>query len=236
MAMSDLERDKIDAGANSLIRTINGLVDDFKNDLKARMAKLSGQHTIHLEAVSDILDADLKLACHSFSEQKAIRVQKEFEMQKLSRLELKARRTQSEDLDREELETENNQIPQYNYALEDDEEEENMELSPEEMQLFEHENEKMYEDLISLKDEVQQIESKVVKVAELQQLFTDKVLQQKDDIESISHNAVAATENVTDGNEELRKAIQRNASIRVYILFFLLVMSFTLLFLDWYND
>ena len=39
-----------------------------------------------------------------------------------------------------------------------------------------------------------------------------------------------------DGNEELRKAIQRNASIRVYILFFLLVMSFSLLFLDWYNE
>ena len=32
----------------------------------------------------------------------------------------------------------------------------------------------------------------------------------------------SATENMTDANEELRKAIQRNASLRVYILFFLL--------------
>ena len=84
-AMSDLERDKIDAGANSLIRTINGLVDEFKKELKSRVAKLNGQHTLHLEAVSDILDADLKLACQNFSEQRAIRVQKELEAQKLSR-------------------------------------------------------------------------------------------------------------------------------------------------------
>ena len=125
---------------------------------------------------------------------------------------------------------------QLNWAMEDDQPEENFEISPEEMQVFEEENEKMYEDLISLKDDVQQIESKVVKIAELQQIFTEKVLQQKDDIDTISGNAVATTENVKDGNEELRKAIQRNASIRVYILFFLIVMSFTLLFLDWYND
>lgn len=104
------------------------------------------------------------------------------------------------------------------------------------MQLFERENEKMYEDLMSLKDDIQQIESKVVKIAELQEIFTEKVLQQKDDIDLIAANAVATTENVKDGNEEIRKAIRRNASIRVYILFFLLVMSFTLLFLDWYND
>ena len=89
---------------------------------------------------------------------------------------------------------------------------------------------------MSLKDDVQQIETKVVKIAELQQIFTEKVLQQKDDIETIASNTVRASENINDGNEEIRKAIQNRASIRVYILFFLLVMAFTLLFLDWYNE
>ena len=102
--------------------------------------------------------------------------------------------------------------------------------------MFEQENEKMYQDLMNLKDDIQQIETKVVKIAELQEIFTEKVLQQRDDIDTIAANAVAATENVKDGNEELRRAIQRNASVRVYVLFFLLVMSFTLLFLDWYNE
>jgi hypothetical protein len=32
----------------------------------------------------------------------------------------------------------------------------------------------MYDDLVSLKDTVQQIESKVVRIAELQEIFTEK--------------------------------------------------------------
>jgi len=238
-AMSDFERDKIDADTNSLIKTINSLVDDFKKDLRKRLTKLSGQHTLHLEAVSDILEADLKLACQNFSEQRAIRVQKELEIQKLSRLEIKARKSTPPDvlLEEDTQEKPEQQQQQINWALEDDEDSDsNQALSPEEMQLFEMENEKMLEDLMSLKDDVQQIESKVVKIAELQQIFTEKVLQQKDDIELISSNAVGASENIKDGNEEIRKAIQNRASIRVYILFFLLVMAFTLLFLDWYNE
>ena len=237
-AMTDLERDRIDAGANNLIRTINGLVEEFKKDLRTKMSKLRGQHTSHLEAVSDILDADLKLACQCFSEQKAIRVQKELEIQKLSRLEIKAKRSLSQDSSELEEDLEKELIkPKYNWALEqDDDSDANEPLSQAEMQMFEKENEKMYEDLMTLKDEVQQIETKVVKIAELQQMFTEKVLQQKDDIDLIASNAVATTENVSDGNEEIRKAIQRNASTRIYVLFFLIVMSFTLLFLDWYNE
>ena len=39
-------------------------------------------------------------------------------------------------------------------------------------------------------------------------MFTKKVLAQKDDIDLIAATAVGATENIRDGNEELRKAIQ----------------------------
>ena len=238
-AMTDIERDKIDAGANDLIRKINGLVDEFKKDLKSRITKLNGQHTMHLEAVTDILDANLKLACQAFSEQRAIRVNKELEIQKMSRLEIKARKKPDSDdemLEEERESEEEKKIkPTLNWISDDDDQEEEP-LSPEERQMFEQENEKMYQDLMNLKDDIQQIETKVVKIAELQEIFTEKVLQQRDDIDTIAANAVAATENVKDGNEELRRAIQRNASVRVYVLFFLLVMSFTLLFLDWYNE
>lgn len=75
-----------------------------------------------------------------------------------------------------------------------------------------------------------------MKIAELQDVFTEKVLQQERDVERISTMVVGATENVRDANSQIRQAIQRNAGLRVYVLFFLLVMSFSLLFLDWYND
>merc|ERR1711881_216431 len=109
----------------------------------------------------------------------------------------------------------------YQYSSDDEAAESNeMEnnLSPEEIQAYEQENNAMYDDLVSLRDNIQQIENKVVKIAQLQEVFTEKVLQQKDDIDLIANHAVSATENVTDANEELRKAIQRNASLRVYIL------------------
>ena len=57
----------------------------------------------------------------------------------------------------------------------------------------------------SVQDAVQQVENRVVKIAELQEVFTEKVLQQSGEIEEVGRNAVTATENVKDGNEEIRR-------------------------------
>ena len=63
-----------------------------------------------------------------------------------------------------------------------------------------------------------------------------QVILQKDDIDRISNTVVGATENVKEANEQIKQAIQRNAGLRVWVLFFLIVMSFSLIFLDWYNE
>lgn len=237
-SMSDLERDRIEAGADEFVRKTKQLIETFKNDLRTSRLT-SGQRTKHLEAVSDLLEVKLREACGIYSRQKAVRVAKDLEAQKLGRLEIEARMATSKSEDappvQQQLIVKSEEAKgQKYYDWSEDEEED--ELSPEEIQMLEMENDKMYNDLVSLEDNVQQIETKVVKIAQLQEIFTEKVLEQKADIFNVASNAVASTENLKDGNEELRKAIQRNASIRVYILFFLLVMSFSLLFLDWYND
>lgn len=113
---------------------------------------------------------------------------------------------------------------------------EELELNPDELQMLEQENKQLYTDLQGLSDEIEMIQKSVVGIAKLQDLFTEKVVLQKDDIERIATTVVGATENVKDANEQIKQAIQRNAGLRVYVLFFLMVMSFTLLFLDWYND
>ncbi len=86
-------------------------------------------------------------------------------------------------------------------TFEDDGISEEQDLSPEEMQLLEEENAKLYEDFMTTKDAVQQIENKVVKIVELQEIFTEKIMQQKDDIDLIAQHAVTSTENVKDGND-----------------------------------
>ncbi|XP_055384371.1 syntaxin-18 [Condylostylus longicornis] len=110
------------------------------------------------------------------------------------------------------------------------------ELSPEDVQMYESENVQLYNELQGLAEEVEQIEKNVVDIARLQEIFTEKIVLQKHDIERIANAVVGATENVKDANEQIKQAIQRNAGLRVWTLFFLLVISFTLLFLDWYND
>ena len=63
----------------------------------------------------------------------------------------------------------------------------------------------------------------MVKIGELQSIFTEKLLEQADDIERVHADTVASTENIKGGNEAVRQAIQNKASYsyRVYILFFI---------------
>ncbi|XP_068156303.1 syntaxin-18 [Drosophila tropicalis] len=109
-------------------------------------------------------------------------------------------------------------------------------LSPEDMQLFEEENVHIYNMLQGVSEEVEQIGKNVVDIAQLQDIFTEKVALQQHNIERIVSAVVGSTENVKDANEQIRQATQRNAGLRAWSLFFLLVMSFSLLFLDWYYD
>ncbi|XP_043657045.1 syntaxin-18 [Drosophila teissieri] len=109
-------------------------------------------------------------------------------------------------------------------------------LSAEDVQLFEAENVHIYNFLQGVSEEVEQIGKNVVDIAQLQDIFTEKVAMQQHNIDRIVSAVVGTTENVKDANEQIRQATQRNAGLRVWSLFFLLVMSFSLLFLDWYYD
>uniref|UniRef100_A0A240PMV7 Syntaxin-18 n=1 Tax=Anopheles christyi TaxID=43041 RepID=A0A240PMV7_9DIPT len=116
------------------------------------------------------------------------------------------------------------------------EEYESNDLSPEDIQMFESENIQLYNELKGLSEEVEQIQRNVADITQLQDIFTEKITLQNTDIDRIATNVIGTTENMNDANEQIKQAIQRNAGLRVWVLFFLIVMSFTLLFLDWYND
>lgn len=109
-------------------------------------------------------------------------------------------------------------------------------LSAEEIQMFEQENAFLMDELQNTTDDVKKIEGQVIEIARLQEIFSEKILQQEDDISRIGENLTGTTENLSMANEQIREAIKNNAGFRVWILFFLVVMTFSLLFLDWYND
>ncbi|XP_044480176.1 syntaxin-81-like isoform X1 [Mangifera indica] len=102
-------------------------------------------------------------------------------------------------------------------------------------QLLDDETRALQVELSSLLDAVQQTETKMVEMSALNHLMSTHVLQQAQQIEVLYDQAVEATKNVELGNKELSQAIQRNSSSRTFLLLFLFVLTFSILFLDWYN-
>ncbi|XP_023017893.2 syntaxin 18 [Leptinotarsa decemlineata] len=234
--MTEIDRQQIDTMAEEIISKCTKLISEYRKEI-ASIPKTK-QAEEHYQNVIETLDKYLKNVSKIYTETKAVRVKRVIETHKLSKLETKPSVSRVETDGRqvkansrfsssEPSSEQESQTSSINY---DDQ------LSAEEMKMFESENELLYNELNSISDEVKQMETKVVHIAELQELFTEKVLQQEKDIERIATTVVGSTENMQDANEQIRQSIKRNAGLRVYVLFFLLVMSFSLLFLDWYND
>jgi len=246
--MSDEERDQIDSWAQKIMTTCSQLVKELKREIAE--AEVSPQNLEHREIMLLLIEEYLKSVCKIYSEQKAMRVKRAMELRKIAKLEIDVK-PKSNQRDKTKLNAANElsvdvkdrggssadssplKVQEMNGDVNTLSYEE--ELSAEDIQMFESENAQLYNELNTLTEEVKQIESKVVHIAELQEIFTEKVLDQDKDLDRLMTTVVGSTENVKEANEQIRQAIQRNAGLRVWILFFLLVMSFSLLFLDWYN-
>ncbi|XP_047607643.1 syntaxin-18 isoform X1 [Phacochoerus africanus] len=245
--MTDTERDQIDQDAQTFMRTCSEAIQQLR--AQAHKEVPSQQVKEHRSAVLDFIEDYLKRVCKLYSEQRAIRVKRVVDKKRLSKLEpepnTKARESmspekvsQSPSKDSEEKPATEEKIPaeaQPELGTWGDGKGED-ELSPEEVQMFEQENQRLIGEMNSLFDEVRQIEGKVVEISRLQEIFTEKVLQQEAEIDSIHQLVVGATENIKEGNEDIREAIKNNAGFRVWVLFFLVMCSFSLLFLDWYDS
>nr|XP_043613723.1 syntaxin-81 [Erigeron canadensis] len=102
-------------------------------------------------------------------------------------------------------------------------------------QLLDDETRALQVELSSLLDAARDTETKMVEMSALNHLMSTHVLQQAQQIEYLYDQAVEATKNVELGNKELTQAIDRNSSSRTFLLLFLIVLTFSILFLDWYS-
>lgn len=231
--MSDEERDEIDTGARQIIATCSQLIKDLKREVATSSENVSPQNIEHRELSIFLMEEYLTRVCKIYSGQMAVRVKRAVEMKRLSRLNTENPKHSSESGESNSLKIQelNGDVRAASTSGGGYEEE----LSAEEMQMLEQENNQLFNELSTITEEVKQLESKVVHIAELQELFTEKVLDQDKNLDRLMTTVVGSTENVKEANEQIRQAIQRKAGLRVWMLFFLLVMSFSLLFLDWYN-
>ncbi|XP_070539670.1 syntaxin-18-like [Ptychodera flava] len=236
-SMTDKERDQIDTDAQIFMRTCSETIKAFRSEVENQAAL--PQVREHRERVLELLEEYLKVVCKIYSEQRAIRVKRVVDKKRIGRLTPEQRLSQDSSITPEVSSTpksSNEPTPSketIRLLPEDDDNDDD--LSPDELLMFEQENQTLFNEMNSLVDEVKQIEGKVVEIAKLQEIFSDKVLQQEKDIYTIETKVVETTENIKEGNEEIREAIKNNAGFRVWILFFLMMCSFSLLFLDWYG-
>ncbi|KAL5213844.1 hypothetical protein ABZP36_002996 [Zizania latifolia] len=103
-------------------------------------------------------------------------------------------------------------------------------------QLLDDETRALQVELTNLFDAVQETETKMIEMSALNHLMSTHVLQQAQQIQYLYDQAVEATNNVERGNKELTQAIQRNSSSRTFLLLFFFVLTFSVLFLDWYSN
>ncbi|KAG8190403.1 hypothetical protein JTE90_022045 [Oedothorax gibbosus] len=237
-AMTDSERDKIDSDAQMFMQMCVEVIKNLKQEVSKT---LSAQLKDHQTAVTSLIDQYLKAVCKIYSGQKAIRVKQALDRQKMLRLETDFKKIKSLDSIEGPLSLENEEThsstPVKELSRNDimSSTSPDVDFSPEELQMFEEENQRLYEDMNTLVDEIREIEGKVVEVGRLQEILSEKVLQQDQDINRVSETIMGTTENIKEGNAELREAMKKNAGLRVWILFILIVLSFSLLFLDWYS-
>ncbi|KAM6947462.1 syntaxin-18 isoform 1-T1 [Lycodopsis pacificus] len=236
--MTDNERDQIDQDAQIFMRTCSEAIKQLRNEAAKQVT--SAQIKEHRGAVLDLIEMFLRGVCKLYSEQRAIRVKRMVDKKRLSRL-APEHRSKVQKMPLVEPKEEKTVKKSVSEVLDNpvnlwEEDRVEDELSPEEIQMFEQENQRLVSEMNSLVDEVRQIEGKVVEISRLQEIFAEKVLQQETEIDGIHQLVVGATENVKEGNEDIREAIKNNAGFRVWILFFLVMCSFSLLFLDWYDS
>lgn len=104
-----------------------------------------------------------------------------------------------------------------------------------ELQQLQMENKMLYEDVAQRSNEIHEITDTVADIAYIQNELFNNILNQKDQTSQIDILAQASNDDLAGAIIHIRDAIKNAAQMRQWVIFFLLVMIFSLIFLDWYN-
>jgi syntaxin 18 len=239
--MSDERRAKLDID-------VENFIDSCVQKLKILQSEIildkGNQFIEHRQAVLRIVRRILNDIVAHFNYLKTTKISREMEKKTFDRIECSSKLAPGQSIDDDEV-----SLHEYQHQSVGDDEvsldecqhqsllaaEHHTSIDPVEIQALALENSQIHDELITLDDEVRSIGKKVVQISKLQELFTEKVMEQTVDLNSLHETAIRSSENVREGNDLIREAMMKNASTRVFILFYIVTLGFTILFLDWYN-
>lgn len=237
---TEQERDSIEHEVTIFIKTCKERIDVLKNSINEEEANAKGWLSIrsddsntdtiaHKHGVVLILSEKLHSVTSQFDKLRALRFQEAINR-------VAPRRKLKAAVPTNATENSNSIEPRDGRYLEVREPDE-IKTEPVRMQkqLLDDETRTLQLELASMLDAVQVTETKMVEISALNHLMSTHILQQAQQIEYLYEQAIEATKNVELGNKELSQAIQRNSGSRTFLLLFLFVLTFSVLFLDWYN-
>ncbi|PRP73836.1 syntaxin-18 [Planoprotostelium fungivorum] len=105
------------------------------------------------------------------------------------------------------------------------------EMTSRERQVLEEENLLLLRELETSMSQTRKVEESVMEISQMMDTFVTKLMEQSEVIEHNHQVALQSKANVDQGARELRRAAQWSVDFRVFVLVFLLICSFSLLFL-----
>ncbi|ORY96318.1 hypothetical protein BCR43DRAFT_491486 [Syncephalastrum racemosum] len=110
-----------------------------------------------------------------------------------------------------------------------------LDLSDNQLQMLEHENATMIEELNSTLTQVRSAEQALLEISTLQTQLMSHLNAQTVQTDRLYADSVATRERVEQGNLQLIQTRERNRGTRKFMFIFLFGASLVLLFLDWYS-
>ncbi|KAF9899224.1 hypothetical protein BX616_003155 [Lobosporangium transversale] len=101
--------------------------------------------------------------------------------------------------------------------------------------MLQMENENIVQKLETELNQVRHLEASMLELSSLHSTIQEHLEVQTLQTNRLHEEALTAISHIDAGNEQLIKAGKRSNTTRKWILFFLILASFVLLFLDWYD-
>lgn len=79
------------------------------------------------------------------------------------------------------------------------------------------------------------IEKQIHEIGKMNQTLADNVLEQHSLIDHLEMTSANSNLNIEFGNEQIKRAMQNQSNMRFWVIFILLVLALSLLFIDWYS-
>jgi hypothetical protein len=84
--------------------------------------------------------------------------------------------------------------------------------------------------------DARRVEQQMAEITAMLGVVSEKLLEQQEDVQAVLDDAVTARAHVTEGNRHLREASARPSRLRDFVVALLLILTFVLWFLDYYNS